>query len=217
MTSGSKADDRCWRCDAPGAGALVCPRCEAPQPLDPAADYFALLGLPRRLVIDAEDLERRYHAAARSVHPDRHQTAGAHAQALSLAASAALNRAYRTLRDPVARGRYWLELHGHPLASAGNGVPPALAALVFEVQEKLAELRARGASAGALRAEVEAARDEIGGRLDGLANALARRYAEWDAAAAGASPAALDELRARLAEMAYLDTLHADVAAALGG
>src|SRR5579875_3070311 len=157
------ADDRCWRCDAPGARALVCPRCEAPQPLDPAADYFALLGLPRRLVIDAEDLERRYHAAARSVHPDRHQTAGARAQALALAASAALNRAYRTLRDPVARGRYWLELHGHPLAGAGNGVLPALAALVFDVQE------------------------------------------------------ALDELRRRLAEMAYLDTLHADVAAALGG
>src|SRR5581483_2045961 len=171
MTSGSRADDRCWRCDAPGAGVLVCPRCEAPQPLDPAVDYFALLGLPRRLVIDAEDLERRYHAAARRVHPDRHQTAGAHAQALALAASAALNRAYRTLRDPVARGRYWLELHGRPLAGAGNGVAP-----------------------GALRAEVEAARDEIGGRLDGLANALARRYAEWDAAAAGASPGALEEL-----------------------
>src|SRR5579884_2861700 len=188
MTSGSRADDRCWRCDAPGAGVLVCPRCEAPQPLDPSVDYFALLGLPRRLVIDAQHLERRYHAAARRVHSDRHQTAGAHAQALALAASAALNRAYRTLRDPVARGRYWLELHGRPLAGSSNRATPALAALVFDVQEKLAELRASGAAPGALRAEVEAARDEIGGRLDGLANALARRYAEWDAAAAGASP-----------------------------
>jgi molecular chaperone HscB len=196
---------------------LVCPRCEAPQPLDPAADFFALLGLPRRLVIDAEDLERRYHAAARALHPDRHQTAGARAQELSLAASAALNRAYRTLRDPVARGRYWLELHGRPLAAAGNGVPPALADLVFDVQEKLAELRASGRAGGALHAEVEAARDEIGGRLDGLVNALARRYGEWDDAGAGASPSALEELRTRLAEMAYLDTLHADITAALGG
>ncbi|HLK11618.1 MAG TPA: DnaJ domain-containing protein [Candidatus Binatia bacterium] len=216
MESGGRADEQCWRCGT-RAAALVCPGCAAPQPLDPGVDHFALLGLPRRLVIDAEDLERRYHAAARSLHPDRHQGAGARAQELSLAASAALNRAYRTLRDPVARGRYWLDLHGRPLGGAGNGVPPALAALVFDVQEKLAELRGAGATAGALRGEVEAARDEIGGRLDGLENALRRRYAQWDDEGAAASPSALEELRARLAEMAYLDTLHGDVAAALGG
>ena len=68
------------------------------------ADHFALLGLPRRLDLDLADLERRYHDAARLVHPDRHHAASPADQARSVTASAALNRAYRTLRDPVAFG-----------------------------------------------------------------------------------------------------------------
>ena len=34
-------------------------------------DYFACLGLPRRLGIDAADLERRFHERSRELHPDR--------------------------------------------------------------------------------------------------------------------------------------------------
>src|SRR5439155_1887865 len=120
----------CWQCHADTGAALVCPRCEATQPLPPEADLFAVLGLPRRLALDLADLERRYHAASRAVHPDRHQTAEPRARELSLAASAAVNRAYRTLRDPVARGRYWLELHGAGLAEDGAGVPAEIAAEV---------------------------------------------------------------------------------------
>src|SRR5439155_1407428 len=119
----------CWKCHAESGAALVCPRCAAIQPLPADADLFAVLGLPRQLALDLPDLERRYHAASRAVHPDRFQTAGPRERALSLAASAAVNRAYRTLRDPVARGRYWLELHGARLGDGGPLVPPAVAFL----------------------------------------------------------------------------------------
>src|SRR5207244_305948 len=85
---------------------------------------------------------RRDHAASRAVHPGRFQTASRRERELSLAGSAAVNRAYRTLRDPVARGRYWLELHGARLGDGSPQVPPAIAAEVFETQEKLEELRA---------------------------------------------------------------------------
>ena len=86
------------------------------------ADLFQVLGLPRRLAVDRGDLDRRYHDASRVVHPDRHGTADPRTRDLSLAASAAVNRAYRTLRDPVERGRYWLELHGEPLGRDNNQV-----------------------------------------------------------------------------------------------
>src|SRR3990172_833609 len=109
----------CWKCGATAPAALVCPRCGGVQPIAPGIDLFAVLGLPRRLAVDVDDLERRYHAASRDVHPDRYQTAGAQELELSVAASAAANRAYRTLKDPVARGRYWLELHGRRLADGG--------------------------------------------------------------------------------------------------
>lgn len=209
-------DAQCWQCPQRIGLSLVCPHCEAPQPLPPDADLFTVLGLPRHLVIDPEELERRYHTASRATHPDRHHTTGVRAQELSLAASAAVNRAYRTLRDPVARGRYWLELHGRRLGDDNNRVPPALVALVFETQEQLETLRAAAGSDAALRRVVEQARDELSGRIDGLRNALATRYAAWDASKA-TMPGALDELRERLAEIAYLGTLLDDVEDALRG
>jgi molecular chaperone HscB len=177
---------------------------------DPAADHFAVLGVPRRLDLDPADLERRYHEAARQVHPDRHQTASPREQERSLAASAALNQAYRTLRDPVTRGRYWLELHGDPLGAGNNRVPAELAALVFEVQEQLAEARDGYAD----RAAIDEARRTLSGRLAALGIALEAGYARDG----GASDAAgLSALKRTLSEIAYLRTLLRDVDAVLAG
>jgi len=126
MEQAHAGERTCWRCGSGATGPLVCPSCDAVQPVAPEADLFALLGLPRHLVVDGTELERRYHDASRLVHPDRHQTAGGRERELSLAASAAVNRAYRTLRDPIARGRYWLQLHGTTVAERSQEVPPAL-------------------------------------------------------------------------------------------
>jgi molecular chaperone HscB len=205
----------CWRCQMPSAEGLVCARCGAPQPLAAGTDLFRVLGLPRQLVVDAEDLERRYHAASRAVHPDRHQTSDPGARDLSLTVSAAVNRAYRTLRDPVARGRYWLELHGMALGEKNNAVPPALAALVFDTQEKLEQLRAaRGGAVERLRTEARATREELARRLRDLETELTTHYGKWSANG-GSTAADLAELKRRLSEIAYLRTLHGDVEAAL--
>jgi molecular chaperone HscB len=192
----------------------VCAGCGAVQPLRPDADLFAVLGLPRALQVDAADLERRYHAASRAVHPDRYQTASERDQQLSLTASAAVNRAYRTLRDPVSRGRYWLELHGMRLGEGRPDVPPALAADVFETQELLEEFRAAGSGAEAtkLRGDVERVRDRFAARLAGLGSDLIDGFAR----SAGDGAADLERLRGRLAEIAYLRTLVGDIEETLG-
>ncbi len=211
--NGDTGERQCWRCEVPTGQALVCPRCEAPQPVPPGADLFALLGLPRRLFLDRDDLERRWHAASRALHPDRHQTAGARDQELSLTASAAINTAHRTLRDPIARGRYWLELHGNPLGERNNQVPPALAAFVFEMQEELEALR-ESPRDPAVRRRVEAVRDDVAERVAALQASLVDRYGAWTDAGV---PAVLDELKRGLSEIAYLRTLLDDVETALEG
>src|SRR5262245_53109961 len=208
-------DQECWHCAGRAGVHLVCLSCEAPQPLPQSTDLFSVLGLPRRLVVDRDELERRFHEAPRAVHPDRHQVATDPSRELSLMASATVNRAHRTLRDPVSRGRYWLELHGTPLGDRNNRVPPELAALVFETQELLETLRDSPDSAGT-RAEVEAVRRQLDDRLRALLADLEARYAAWDAADAGAAPV-LDELKRRLSDIAYLSTLHEDVEDALAG
>ena len=201
-------DAQCWRCRAPRDGALVCPRCDAVQPVAAGADLFAVLGLPRRLALDPADLERRYLAASRAVHPDRHQTSDDRQRELSLAASAAVNRAYRTLRDPVALGRYWLELHGTTLGDEGARVPAAIASDVFETQEKLEQLRADATDG--LRAEVRGLRDRFAARLDELRGGLIGIYGSGDGGPA------LEDLRRRLAEIAYLRTLLGDIDDTIG-
>jgi molecular chaperone HscB len=208
--SNAYPDGACWRCGA-SADVLTCAACGAPQTSVADLDRFAVLGLPRRLTVDRDDLERRYLDASRVVHPDRHQTADERTRTLSLAASAAVNQASRTLRDPVALGRYWLELHDLPLGKDNNRVPPALADLVFETQEALEDFRSGGGS----RDNVAATHGALDARLQGLFEDLAARYPIWDAKDP-AAPSVLEELKTRLSEIAYLDTLVEDVDEALG-
>ncbi len=210
---GDTRQGSCWRCGAETRGALVCAACRAVQPVPADLDHFAALGLPRRLAVDTADLERRYLDASRALHPDRFQTSTPREQELSLAASALVNRARRTLRSPVSRGRYWLELHGDRLGDDNKRIPSAIAAEVFETQEKLEELRAakEGPAVEALRGEVRALHDELAARLRAQTGELDARYSTWN------GDADLAELKRRLSEIAYLTTLLGDLEVALGG
>src|SRR5207244_1154936 len=62
-------------CRECGAGAPldahVCPQCGKILPLGRRApDYFAFLGLPRKLHVGADDLEQRFRMLSRQFHPD---------------------------------------------------------------------------------------------------------------------------------------------------
>src|SRR5262249_37089236 len=126
---------QCWRCAHKHQPTLFCPACQAMQTLPAQIDYFTVLGIPHRPVVDEADLAKHYYDLSRRLHPDLYQTGTVEEREASLRNTALLNRAYRTLRDPVQRGQYWLELHGERLGKDNNRVPPDLAALVFMVQE----------------------------------------------------------------------------------
>jgi molecular chaperone HscB len=202
----------CWQCGSEHAPALFCPACDAIQPFPEQADHFQVFGLPRRLVIDLDALQRRYYELHRLVHPDLHQTGPQAARQASLRNTAAVNLAYRTLRDPVDRGEYWLALLGEGLGTNNNRVPPALAALVFEVQEQLEELREarRGDNAPALKCKMCEIRGELAARRDTLLQQLQDTYVRWDACAADVG-VLTRELKERLSALAYLGTLLRDV------
>jgi molecular chaperone HscB len=202
----------CWQCGADRASNLFCPSCAAIQPIPDDADYFQVLGVPRRLVQDREVLQQHFYELHRQWHPDRYQTGPQEARSASLRNTAAVNRAYSTLRDPVERGEYWLTLQGETLGARNNRVPPELADLVFEVQEKLEALRAArgGNGAAELERDVAAVHAELLEGQTALLEQLDANFARWDAAAA--EPATLNrELKATLSALAYLRRLICDV------
>ena len=74
-------------------------------------DFFDLFGLPRAFDV-GDDLDQRYLSLQSATHPDRHANAGDAARRLALQWATRLNEAYGTLRDPLRRARYLLELRG---------------------------------------------------------------------------------------------------------
>jgi molecular chaperone HscB len=162
---------------------LLCAQCGLP--MGATLDLFAALGLPRQLSIDSARLEQLYHDLGRRIHPDRFANGPANLRDASLRGTALLTRAYRTLRDPVSRGLYWLELNGHKLAENNKSLPADLAEMVFEVQEQLADLReARdggGEAADRLRTGIEDRRAELHSAIEAAQQELAQNFARWDA------------------------------------
>lgn len=187
--------------------------------MPPQVDYFSVLGLRRTPVVDETLLTQLYYDLSRRLHPDLYQTGTAEEKEASLKNTALLNRVYRTLRDLVQRGQYWLELQGEHLGKENNRVPPELADLVFEVQEQLAEIRkARAAGKNVQgRSELAQIRAELNEQMTRLRAALADNLAQWDRDRdgdrdrEGRETKLLSALKNLLSEIAYLRTLLRDV------
>jgi molecular chaperone HscB len=207
MATAATTEILCWSCNASvAAGAHFCAACGKIQPLPPGTDYFAFFGLPRKLQLDAAELEKRFHELSWKLHPDNFVRAGESERALSLERSSQLNDAFRTLREPVARVEHLLAIEGaRKEGTTKQQAPPELLEEVFELNESLDELRAARSAGGsdgelaALRAKLEAAGRSFEQKLREVDTALEAAFARWDAALDAAADAAAR--RARIAEL----------------
>jgi len=203
----------CPSCGRRQEPSLICVDCGSP--LAAPLDCFAALGLSRKLTIDLDELERRYHELSRMIHPDRFASKGPKVRDASVRATATLTRSYRTLRDPVARGLYWLELNGEKLGENNKRVPPEVAELVFEVQEQIAEMQLSTdpEAAHELATQIAARRIQLQFTMDESLAELERHFAKWDQPAD--KKMLILELKTILSNIAYLRTLIRDVDRAL--
>jgi len=118
-------------------------------------NHFERLGLPGRFSVDAAELERSYLALSRGVHPDFHLTGADADRAASLEASALLNEAYTTLKDPFSRAEYLLTLEGGPTAAEFKQLPPGFLAEMLEARERVEMARGNPAEMAQLATEFE--------------------------------------------------------------
>lgn len=108
-------------------------------------DYFALFGLPCRFDIDETELDRAWHALQTEVHPDRHTHLSDNERRRAMQGALRVNEAYATLKGPLTRGQYLLELGGID-ANAIRGAAMSSEFLVeqMEWREAVEEARAFG-------------------------------------------------------------------------
>lgn len=74
--------------------------------------YFQLFKLPRQFALDERLLGERFRQLQGQLHPDRFASKSQHEQRIAVQYSAFVNQAYTTLRKPLARAFYLLQLAG---------------------------------------------------------------------------------------------------------
>lgn len=189
------------------------------------ADYFQVFGLTRRFSLNADAivaLEREFHRLSRRLHPDRFARATPEEQLWSLANTALLNDAYRTLRDPIRRTEYLLQLEGLKIGEENSGrnktadrQPPAdLLEEVFELNMQLEEMgmnQKMGENDPALVSDLTGVSLRFESMLADLDRELAEKGAEWDANDQAAREKTAKQMAGQLDRRRYLRNLVRDV------
>ena len=216
----------CWSCTiGHNDSTLFCPHCSKIQP-PPGGDFFSVFGLEPRLNLDLSALEHEFHRLSRKLHPDRFARALENEKQWSLADTALLNDAYRTLKDPLRRTEYLLKLLGAKLSAddehkegKSSGAPADLLEEVFELNMQLEEMRAAHATGKedpALHVSLEQAKRKFDQLLETVDEDLRGEWNLWDEGDAGVRAAAQRRMVALLDRRRYLSNLVRDVNEVLG-
>lgn len=222
----------CWSCSvAHNESTLFCPHCSKIQP-PPGSDFFSVFGLRPHLNLDLASLEKEFHRLSRRLHPDRFARSAENEKEWSLADTALLNDAYRTLKDPITRTEYLLKLHGTEIGEEHSGlqrrqremgasrVPADLLEEVFDLNMQLEEMRmARktGEQDPVLTESLSAARKKFGELRDQVDRDLRTQWNAWDNGNEAARHAAQKAMVALLDRRRYLSNLVRDVTHTLEG
>ena len=111
-------------------------------PADLTSNFFELFDLPVSFEVDVKELADRYRKLQSSVHPDKYANAGSLERRLSVQRSAHINEAFQTLKNPLRRARYILQLNGIDMsADTDTAMDPEFLMQQIELREKLEEIK----------------------------------------------------------------------------
>lgn len=132
---------KCWSC-ASSRGpkdTFFCRACEIILPPDSDKNFFELLGIGQpSLQVDVKELEQIYRDLQKRLHPDKFSKAGPKEKELSEQQASLVNAAYHTLKTPLGRLRYLLQvLEEVPDVSEATIQDPEMLMEVMEAREQV--------------------------------------------------------------------------------
>jgi molecular chaperone HscB len=174
---------RCPHCQSNVTGTEFCPECGRILPLNEKLSPYVTLGFEQeRLVIDRGELDRKLFELSKKFHPDRFVSKTPLEVELAHEWSAAVNNAYRTLKDPILRAKYWVERQLGSIEEKSAHVPPEMAELFFEVQDQLETIRdSDGTPPASAIEEVRKAEADLRKEVISLEKQLESVFQEYDA------------------------------------
>jgi len=171
--------------------------------LDFSKNYFELFGLPVGYIVDTEQLTERYRELQRVLHPDRYANATEQERRLSMQGATLVNAAFQTLKDPLQRAHYLLNLKGIEMDTQRETTRDS--AFLMEQLE--------------LREELEAARHKpdpyatIGGLMDDINQRITSLVGQMAVQFETATPDQLEAAREILRKMQFLQKFRYDAEA----
>ncbi|MGD2116957.1 MAG: Fe-S protein assembly co-chaperone HscB [Chromatiales bacterium] len=171
--------------------------------LDLSKNYFELFGLPIDFRIDLAELSVRYRDLQKIMHPDRYASAPEHEQRLAMQGATQVNEAFATLKDPLLRAQYMLELNG--VDAKGENLTTSDTGFLMqqmEMREALAEAR-----------QAEDPLEVVGDLLDQIGKAINVQVAQLAILLEQATAENLTEASQCIYKMQFLKKLHAEAEA----
>jgi len=105
--------------------------------------HFALFGLPESYRLDMAALEGRYRELQSVYHPDRSASLPDAQKRQSLQIATQINQAFQTLKQPLSRARYLLQLRGVDTQEETNtAMPMDFLMAQMEWRERIADVKA---------------------------------------------------------------------------
>ena len=130
------------------------------------SNHFELFGLAPAFALDSARLDAAYRDIQAKVHPDRFAQAGDAERRASMQMATRVNEAYRTLKSPVLRAKYLLEMNGVDVAFETNtAMPREFLMEQMELREKLEEAK-KSTDLDLLSRELAVERREIESRIE---------------------------------------------------
>jgi len=138
-------------------------------------NHFEIFELPVSFDLNKDTLAQRYRDLQRAVHPDKYANAPDRERRLAMQKTVQINEAFQTLKNPLTRAGYLLQLQG---IDENDGIMEGEFLMTqMELREELAEIKQK-------RQAIEAFLNRIEKEMQSLTDTLSQQFAQenWQAA-----------------------------------